>query len=138
MFSIVYAQDATTLNAIDAHLNFGKYTDCLRPGGICTFKETTDKYETNTKVYYSDNNTLTLVVDRNQISPNTEFLILGEHLNNQKTKDEYYFVLEEPLTLDEQLLYSLKMEKGHIVAKGSYRVKVTNEHLLITLNLQKL
>lgn len=132
MFPQIEPQTTVTSN-----LSFGRFSDCLRPGGICTFKETVERKEINTHAFYNTiDQTLTLHIDRNQITPNEEFLIMGIKLTPKTNTKKLTFLMEEPLELYAAMRKALQLPPGlSTIAVGTYPILYKEDSLVITLKL---
>lgn len=131
------AQNQTENISIQGEVAFGKYTDCLRPGGICTFGSSNNKAHANTQITYNMDNTITLIIDRNKMTKDDEYKMLGQHLEANSKVNELTFARDEDLVLENDLKTSLKIA-NHLtkIAKGSYPVLINEHTITITLKLE--
>jgi hypothetical protein len=136
LLTSAYSQEEIRDRSIDANLSFGKYTDCLRPGGICTFKtnEATEKF--NTKVVFNKDKTLTIHIKRDQITLEDEIKIGGQEIKKETNLEEFTFLMEEEIEIPEETRMALKVPEGVTkIATGAYPVTVTEKEFIITLKL---
>ncbi|WP_290700713.1 hypothetical protein [Lacinutrix sp.] len=141
--SIAFSQEKRTekrteeKTAINTELKFGKYTDCLRPGGICTFNVNSNKSQTNTTATYNKDNTVTLIIDRTKITKEDEVKIFGKQLDDVFKVNELVFVMDENFVLEKEIKSSLKTpEQVTKLAKGNYPIQITKETITITIKLE--
>jgi hypothetical protein len=137
IYTHALSQEPDNGNVINSNLSFGRFSDCLRPGGICTFKEAVEKKEINTHASYNTTDqTLTLHIDRNQITPNEEFSITGVNLTAKANIKKLRFLMEEPLELDASMIKALQLPAGlSTIAIGAYPILFKEDSLVITLKL---
>jgi len=136
---IAFSQQKNVIekNTVSSELIFGKYTDCLRPGGICTFNTSTTKAQANTQVTYNKDNSITLIIDRSKITKEEEFKIVGKYLTTTSKVKELTFIMIEDLTLEAETKSGLKTAKYLTkIAKGNYPVVITKDTFTITLRLE--
>lgn len=129
--------DSNKTTAINTELKFGKYSDCFRSGGICTFNTNANKVDSNTLVIHNFNNTITLIIDRSKITKHEELKILGQELMPKSKIDNLKFEMEESFILDASIKSNLKIAKPLTKIKtGSYPIIITAETFTITVNLE--
>ncbi|WP_438968636.1 hypothetical protein [Nonlabens sp.] len=137
LLTSAYSQEEISGNNIDTNLTFGKYTDCFRPGGICTFNKNTKEKTANSQSVFNKDQTLTIYIHRDQITPVEEFKILGEELHEETNLEELTFLMEEELEIPEEARLALKLpEYLTTIAVGEYPIKVTEKEFIITLKLE--
>lgn len=136
---VLFSQQKTTKanTTSNGELTFGKYTDCLRPGGICTFNTSQNKAQANTQISYNKDNTITLIIDRTKITKEEEYKIVGQHLTATSKVNALTFVMEDDLMLETETRTNLKIA-NHLfkIAKGNYPVYITKETFTINLKLE--
>lgn len=136
LLTSAYAQEEINENSIEASLSFGKYTDCLRPGGICTFKKSTEEKNPNTQAVFTKDKTLTIYIKRDAITLEDEVKIAGQEINKNTAIEELTFMMEEELILNEEAIKALQLpENLTTIATGSYPLLVTEKYFIITLKL---
>jgi hypothetical protein len=131
-----FSQEEISDHRIDANLSFGKYTDCFRPGGICTFKTNESTEKSNTKVVFNKDQTLTIVIKRDQITLEDEIKIVGQEITKDTAIEALRFLMEEELELDKETRMVLKIpEEVTKIGIGAYLIRVTEKNFMITLKL---
>lgn len=136
LFTSAYSQVEINENAIEASLSFGKYTDCLRAGGICTFKKNTEEKNPNTQAVFTKDKTLIIYIKRDAITPVDEVKIAGQEINKNTAIEELTFLMEEELILNEEARKALQLpENLTTIATGSYPLIVSEKHFIIILKL---
>jgi len=131
-----FSQEEISDRSIDSYLSFGTYIDCFRPGGICTFKVNQSTENSNTKVVFKKDQTLTIVIKRDQITLEDEIKIVGQEITKDTAIEALRFLMEEELELDKETRMVLKLpEEVTKIGIGAYLITVTEKNFMITLKL---
>jgi hypothetical protein len=131
-----FSQEEISDRFIDVNLSFGTYTDCFRPGGICTFKVNQSTKKSNTQVVFNEDQTLTIVIKRDQITLEDEIKIVGQEITKDTVIEKLRFLMEEELELDKETRMALKLpEEVTKIGIGAYLITVTENNFIITLKL---
>lgn len=104
-----YSQEETIDPPIDTHIGIGKWSDCFRRGGICTFEKKVDGKSANSLSVFNEDGTLTVRIRRDQITPVEEFKLLGEELHKESNPEKLTFLMEEELMIPEDVRQALKI-----------------------------
>ena len=129
-------------NAIsqDFTATFGKYTGCLRTGGICTISEppegdTSAVSNANTSFVTDDNGSTTLRIYRDKLTQEEQDQLLELSIVST-TKNKMQFVMEEALPLSENIKERTAVKKIRqltVLEAKTYPVIVTDAFIDITI-----
>jgi hypothetical protein len=132
--SIVFSQE---IKGIEAEINFGKYTDCLRPGSICTFNSSNELSNTNAFVFLEKDNSLEVNILRSKISNESELNLFGTDANTLSNLKDKVFKMEEDYLLEKVVIETLYPKTTFTkIVKGSYPINITEKYYTIMLKLE--
>jgi hypothetical protein len=132
--SIVFSQE---IKGIEAEINFGKYTDCLRPGSICTFDSSSELSNSNAFVFLEKDNSLEVNIVRSKISNESELNLFGTDANTLSNLKDKVFKMEEDYLLEKVVIETLYPKTTFTkIVKGSYPINITEKYYTIMLKLE--
>lgn len=106
----------TTIALSQEHIaTFGKYTGCLRTGGICTISsppaEAKAYHNTNISFIIQKDGSTLLRIYRNKLSKEEEYIIFNKTITTQ-SKDTLQFTMLEAMPLSENLTAHTASQKS--------------------------
>lgn len=137
--AIVFSQEQKEVNktAINGVSTFGRLGSDCSGRGICSFKASTNKFQSNTRLIYNKDNTVTFFIDQTKITKEDTRKIIGKILTEPSNDNAFTFVMEASLELDSSMLSNLeKTLPITTILKGSYPVAITNESFIITFKME--
>jgi len=117
---------------------FGKYTGCLRAGGICTIEtpQISEAENTNNISFITTQEGATIIrIYRDKLTPDEQDQILGEPIT-LKNKSLLQFKMEEALPLPEQiksLTSTTKSKQLTTLEAKTYPTVITDTYIDITI-----
>lgn len=126
-------QKQTHIMTSDVTVNFGRLGSDCTGRGICSFEETTNKEEANARLIYNEDESLTIIINRTNISKEDEMKILGIALDNNSKTSDITFVMEEPITLNKETNLESKLVTENVeLPRGAFPIVITEEDFTIT------
>lgn len=110
---------------------------CDGKPGFCSIDNQENRSVTNTSLQLNNNNTLTFIVERQQLTK-SEF----ENITSTKKEDynpskTYYLEVPEAFYIQESIYTLLQTESTPLViSKGRYPIQISEKELIIIFNLQ--
>ncbi len=110
---------------------------CNGANGLCDLLINTDRKDPNAKLIYNKSNqTLTLVIDRTEITAEEELKIMKE-IVTKEGNIKYVFINDYDFILNTDIKTSLEMgQKVSIIPKGKYAIIIKKDSLTITFKLE--
>ncbi|WP_124979567.1 hypothetical protein [Nonlabens xiamenensis] len=124
VFGFLWINDAKAETPVN--LKFGLYSDCLRRGGICSFRISEDSEQANAFAKYKDGGTLVLRLSAKTHGLQGELEYSAKQDSDSKST---HFWLKESLVIDALTSSRLKIsDKPVEIPAGKYSVvRVANE-----------
>jgi len=130
-----FSQVETFITSIYATSTFGSYSNCTRRG-LCAVKASIDNSKSNTQTIINEDNTLTLIFERDQLTKEEELKILGKEINLNTEFENFTFIMEETLEPDEETRKALNFPQNlTTITTGTYPIIITEESFTVTLKL---
>jgi hypothetical protein len=130
-----FSQADTFIAAVYANSTLGSYSNCNRRG-LCAIKKSLEISKSNTQTIINEDNTLTLVFERDQLTKEDEIKILGKEISINTPREEFTFLMEEALVLDEETRKALNFPQNFTtITTGTYPVIITEDSFTVTLKL---
>lgn len=130
-----FSQVETLITSVYATSTLGSYSNCTRRG-LCAIKGNLDISKANTQTIINEDNTLTLVFERDKLSKEDEIKILGQEININTEMEDFTFLMEEALVLDEETRKALNFPQNFTtITTGTYPVIITEKSFTVTLKL---
>lgn len=130
----------TTIALSQEHkATFGKYTGCLRTGGICTISSppTSSKAseDNNISVLAKKDGSIILRIYREKLSKEDEYSIFNQDITDQ-SKNTLQFTMLEALPLSEKLTDTLPTQKSKqltVIEAKEYPTTISDSYIDITI-----
>lgn len=110
---------------------------CNGSHGLCYINSTNNKAETNTKIIYNQDNTVTFIIDRSKITKEDEAKIISVNLNASFKPSQSIFIMEDDFELEmddkSRLQIPLQLTK---IPKGNYVLTITKDTFTIIFKLE--
>lgn len=106
--------------------------------GICEIKPAR-MGTTNTRIFGYNENQILLSIDLLKISEEEQVAWLGLPIQKMTSSEEYYFVQEEPLEIDMEVMKSLNIDsKNKFISAGKHSARLSDENRIeIVLSLSE-
>lgn len=124
----------THLKTTTATVKFGKWTDCERTGGICTFNTTTGgKKNSTTQVQFNAvNNELILTFTKNSLQQQNNLNVL----KNKLEKGYHLYAFTEDYIVPKNIKEALSITNVTKIKKGNYLIKEVEGQFIMKLKLE--
>lgn len=122
---------------IEAEVSIGKYTDCLRPGGICTFNVSSLETIGNSLVHLNKDNTITIRLNRTKISESSQINLFREEKRGENDAELPVFKMLEDFILEKETIIAIDPDARFTkIIKSNYPIIKSENYYTITLKLE--
>lgn len=133
--STAFSQVETFISSEYAVSTLGSYSNCTRRG-LCAIKGSLDISKSNTRTIINEDNTLTLIFERDKLTKEDELKILGKEININTEIEDFTFLMEEALVLDQETRKALNFPHNFTtITTGTYPIIITEDSFTVTLKL---
>lgn len=110
---------------------------CRGTQGLCSVNKSSRSTETNTRITYNLNHSITFTIYRNKLNPYQEIQILGQPNNDIEDTSKLFYIMDYDFELDTTLCRDLEISTiTSTIIKGRYPIQVKNNTFIITFKLE--
>jgi hypothetical protein len=125
-----FSQNQGGANLVDVNANWTGRA-CRGTNGLCNIEVSTSS-ASNGLLENHDNETLSLSINRQMITPEDESNLVSVRLAPNSEESEFIFIMEDDYELESQTIISLNLPAGsHTIDQGEYPVEITNDFIII-------